>query len=164
MINFIVGENSCGKTMHLQEKVKSLGISNCITNIEELMNPQKIEIDWNKIEILRFWTPFNIEYNGEEVFIPNLRVDREFTKFIKDICSCVPNMIYDEPERKIGYTLHPHVYDIMNRLSKEFEEFWITSHSQYCTSLMDARYFTCKDKYNLVEISEEEADEILDYI
>lgn len=164
MINFIVGENSNGKTLYLQRKIESLGTSNCVTNIEDMINPRRIEISWKKIDILRFWTSLEIEYNGEDIVIPNMPVDREFTKFIRDICSDVPNIVYDEPERKIGMAWHAHVYDVMNRLSEEFKEFWVTSHSQYCTALMNARYFTCKDKYNLIEISEEEADEIVNTI
>lgn len=164
MINFIIGENSSGKTLYLENKLLSLGISDCVTNLENMSNPQKLEISQDKIDILKLWTPFDIRYNGEEISIPNLKVDMHFTKFVKDICSDVSNFIYDEPERKIGMAWHSHVYDIMNRLSEEFKEFWVTSHNQHCMSSMNARYFRCKNKYDLEEVSEEEAYEILDTI
>lgn len=163
MVHIITGENASGKTLCLKDKVLELGKTECMTNLSRLVNSRrKRTISEDKLNILRVNLSYDIEVNATgALYIRNFDTDSEYNAFIADICSNFKYFVYDEPERKVGDLWRTHVYDIIDLLSNTFEDCWIVSHNPCCLLLNDTKYYTCKDKHTLVEISEEEAEEII---
>ena len=162
MINIIIGENSSGKTLHLENKLDTLDETTTITNLRDTLILNK-RLDEEKVNIISRILPYDFIVNGESLgVIDNVDLGRDYLEFLSRICLKAKYFIYDEPEKKVNEALRGDIYDAIASLGDSFEECWITSHYPAITTMDNAVFWLSVDKYNLKKVSMEEAIEILD--
>lgn len=161
MIN-IIGENSSGKTLHLENKLDTLDEITTITNLRDTLILNK-RLDEEKVNIISRILPYDFIINGESLgVIDNVDLGRDYLEFLSRICLKAKYFIYDEPEKKVKDALRGDIYDAIASLGDSFDECWIASNYQSVTTMDHANFWLSIDKCNLKKVSIQEAIEILD--
>lgn len=167
MFNLIIGPNSSGKTKLLTDKLLELGVNKSATNLR-LATDKIYDISDDKIDELNMKMPFTVVNSYGSIALkrehekdPDYNKDIRLKEVITALCSTKDYFVWDEPEYGVSDYLKNSVATAVRLCKNSFKECWVATHFPNFLSMQPDHIYMPDGHGNLVEITQDEADDFL---
>lgn len=161
MLKVIVGENSSGKTLYLNNLLSDLGESVCTSNI-----PNR-EVVFNKIihegrlDTLGYvvCTDVYADIYGLRITDMEITLSPEFLRVAEIICIDRDYLILDEPDLCMPWKETIMLYVFIEKVAHTFKDVYVATHRDNLLGARNASYYIMSDNLILNKVTEDEAYE-----